>query len=113
MLRAHGLTAVLLIAIACNTRPAAPPAAADATPPPPWAMTVSPARVKIEANSSEPQLTRLVLELPVHLRELLEPPSGGARLPPGHERRDERHAGEQPEEGHRAAQRRARMPRCE
>jgi len=58
MLRAHGLTAVLLIAIACNTRPAAPPAAADATPPPPWALTVSPASVKIEANSSEPQLTR-------------------------------------------------------
>ena len=58
MLRAHGLTAVLLTAIACNSRPAAPPAAADAAPPPPWAVTISPASVKIEANSSEPQLTR-------------------------------------------------------
>jgi hypothetical protein len=59
MRRAHGLTAVLLIAAACNSRPAAPPPASDAAPlTSPWPIAVKPAGVAIGSNSSEPQLTR-------------------------------------------------------
>src|SRR6187399_1726220 len=58
MLRAGGLTVLILFAIACNSRPAAPPTAANATPPPQWALAVTPAGVAIEAGSSEPQFTR-------------------------------------------------------
>src|SRR5688500_5522667 len=48
------------------------------------------------------QLAVLILELPVHLGQLLQPPRRGARLAPADERRDQRRARDEPEEDHRA-----------
>ena len=46
------------------------------------------------------KLALLILQLPVHFRQLREPPRGPTRLTPGHERNHQRCARDEPKKGH-------------